>query len=69
MTSLTSKETIEAKRSFERFAEQHGVRIEHYHCDNGRFADNDFKADVPTATHLLRHKCSLPEWDCREGYP
>mgnify|MGYP006201056313 CR=1 FL=1 len=33
MTSLTSKETIEAKHSFERFAEQHGVRIEHYHCD------------------------------------
>ena len=44
MTSLTSKETIEAKRSFEQFAEQHGVRIEHYHCDNGHFADNDFKA-------------------------
>jgi len=44
MTSLTSKETIQAKRSFERFAEQHGIRIEHYHCDNGHFADNDFKA-------------------------
>ncbi len=35
MTRLTSEETIEAKRAFEHFAEQHGVRILHYHCNNG----------------------------------
>jgi hypothetical protein len=43
MTRLTSEETIEAKRALEHFAEQHGVRILHYHCNNGRFADNAFK--------------------------
>jgi hypothetical protein len=43
ISRLTSEETIEAKRAFEHFAEQHGVRILHYHCDNGRFADNAFK--------------------------
>ncbi len=43
MTKLTSEETMEAKQAFEHFAEQHSVRILHYHCDNGGFADNAFK--------------------------
>jgi hypothetical protein len=43
MTKLISEETIEAKQAFEHFAEQHGVRILHYHCDNGQCADNAFK--------------------------
>ncbi len=43
MTSnLTSSETIDAKRAFERFAAKHSVKIAHYHCDNGRFADTAF---------------------------
>jgi len=42
MQSLTSEETYAAKRAFERFAKQHGVTIQHYHADNGRFADNMF---------------------------
>ena len=43
---LTTDETIDAKHAFERVAEQHGVRILHYHCDNGRFADKAFVDDV-----------------------
>ena len=44
MTSnLTGKETVDAKHAFERFAAEHGVRIAHYHCDNGRFADSLFR--------------------------
>jgi hypothetical protein len=43
MTKLTSEETIETKQAFEHFAEQHSIRILHYHCDNGQFADNAFK--------------------------
>jgi hypothetical protein len=43
MTRLTSEETIEAKQAFKHFAKQHGIRILHYHCINGRFADNAFK--------------------------
>ena len=42
MQSLTSDETYAAKRAFERFAKQHGIDIQHYHADNGRFADNMF---------------------------
>jgi hypothetical protein len=43
MTKLTSEEMMEAKCTFEHFAEQHGIRILHYHCNNGQFADNAFK--------------------------
>ncbi len=43
MTRLTSEETIEAKRAFEHFAKHQGIRIIHYHCNNGQMADNAFK--------------------------
>ena len=43
MTSLTSKETIEAKNSLEQFEADHGVQVKQYHADSGRFTDNEFK--------------------------
>ena len=43
---MTSKSTVEAKHAFETYAERSGVKVKHYHCDNGRFADNAFKNDV-----------------------
>jgi hypothetical protein len=39
----SSAETLAAKRAFKTFAAEHGVRIHHYHCNNGRFYDNAFK--------------------------
>ncbi len=42
MSNLTSAKTINTKHAFERFAAEHGVRIQHYHCNNGRFADSMF---------------------------
>ena len=39
---LTSEETVMAKHGFERSTDQRGVRITHYHADNGSFADNAF---------------------------
>ena len=39
---LTSEETVMAKHAFESSADQRGVKIIHYHADNGRFADNAF---------------------------
>jgi hypothetical protein len=43
---LTSKETVDAKHAFEAYARSFGLRIRHYHADNGRFADNAFLKDV-----------------------
>ncbi len=42
MTSLTSDETLQAKKAFERFAVDNEVTIQHYHYDNGRFAGKLF---------------------------
>lgn len=51
--ALTTQETIDAKHAFERVAEQHGVKISHYHCDNGRFADRAFMEDVRQAGQTI----------------
>ena len=45
-TSLSSLETEETKRAFEAFSKERGVRIQHYHADNGRFVDNLFIKSV-----------------------
>ena len=42
---ITSKETVMAKHAFESEAEQCGVKVLHYHADNGQFADNAFITD------------------------
>ena len=42
---ITSQETVMAKHAFEHSAEQCGVKITHYHADNGQFADNMFIQD------------------------
>ena len=42
---LTSEEMVMAKHAFERSADQCGVKITHYHADNGHFVDNAFIAD------------------------
>ena len=39
---ITSNETVQAKITFERYSEERGVHICHYHADNGRFADRAF---------------------------
>ncbi len=54
----SSEETIAAKRAFEAFAAEHGVKIQHYHCNNGRFFDNAFKQACHDARQQLTF-CSI----------
>ena len=54
-TALTSKETLEAKKAFEAYARAHGVTIQHYHADNGRFADNLFINDVKASHQTISY--------------
>ena len=49
----TSAETLGAKHAFETFAAEHGMKILHYHCDNGRFHDNAFKQACHDAQQQL----------------
>jgi hypothetical protein len=53
MLDLSAEETLKAKRAFEQFAGEHGVKIQHYHCDNGRFADNAFKQSCEQSRQRL----------------
>jgi len=57
----SSVETLAAKRTFETFPAEHGVKILHYHRDNGRFHEK--------TAHLLRRECPLPKWHCRALHP
>ena len=41
-----AQETVERKIHFEKYAETHKVKVQHYHADNGVFADNLFKQAV-----------------------
>ena len=52
---ITSEETVQAKHAFERAAEQRGVKILHYHADNGRFADNAFIVDCNAQRQSLSY--------------
>ena len=52
-SSLTSAETVQAKEAFESKSRDHGVRIEHYHADNGRFSDNAFRDHVKASGQSL----------------
>lgn len=45
-TSTSAAETMEAKVEFERYAATFGVRVRHYHADNGRFSDNEWRRHV-----------------------
>jgi hypothetical protein len=39
-------ETLEAKHAFERYGKSHGICIQHYHADNGQFAETKWLADL-----------------------
>ncbi len=47
--------TVATKHAFETFAAEHGIKIQHYHCNNGHFSDNAFKQ----ACHEQRQQCTF----------
>ena len=51
----TSAELLKAKMAFEGFASSCGVKVMHYHADNGRFADNDFVNDTKTQRQSITY--------------
>jgi hypothetical protein len=40
--STKGVQTLAAKRSFEAYSSSHGVKVQQYHADNGRFAEHLF---------------------------
>ena len=39
MRDLTTESTLAAKKEFEHLCAVQGVKVEHYHADNGRFSE------------------------------
>ena len=46
--TASAKETLEGKEAFERYLEHQGIRVQHYHADNGIFKANDWVLDCKT---------------------
>jgi hypothetical protein len=51
--TFSAEETLEAKQAFERYSATHGVKVLHYHADNGVFASDAWKADCARNTQTL----------------
>jgi len=51
--TTSAEETIEGKSKFEAYASSNGVEVQHYHADNGVFADNKFRQAVITSRQTL----------------
>jgi hypothetical protein len=51
--STNADETIQAEEAFERYANSHGIKIHHYHADNGRFAENKWTEHVKVSSQTM----------------
>jgi hypothetical protein len=51
--STTAEETIQAKEAFEQYAKSHQVVIQHYHADNGIFAEAEFLQSIEKANQTI----------------
>ena len=49
------EEILKTKAAFEAYARSLGVRIRHYHADNGRFTDKDFKQAIQDAGQSISY--------------
>ncbi len=58
MQDSSSNKTIKVKHAFKQFAADHSVKILHYHCNNGRFADNTFNNSCKQSRQRLTF-CSV----------
>ena len=53
MTEMNSEATVEAKLAFERVCNAHGVRVTHYHAENGLFDTKAFNASITKSQQTL----------------
>ena len=51
----SSHETLMAKQAFEGYCRSKGVRVQHYHADNGRFGDNAYKESVMKSRQTISY--------------
>jgi hypothetical protein len=49
----SSQDTLAAKQAFEAYARDRGVKVQHYHADNGRFVDNLWQDSITNAGQTM----------------
>ena len=49
-----AEETVEGKEAFERKAAEHGIKVKHYHADNGVFATKLWRSHCLVTIVLTR---------------
>ena len=54
-----AKETMQAKRAFEKVAATYDVKVKHYHADNEHFACQGFKDEVATCGQTIIPFCGV----------
>lgn len=54
-TSVDNLQTLEAKAAYEKYAHDHGVKISHYHTDNGIFAEKAFRNAVDNSNQTISY--------------
>ena len=45
-STLSSNDTLQAKKTFKRYNKSHGIKVIHYHADNGMFVDHPFIENI-----------------------
>jgi hypothetical protein len=61
----SEEENLMAEAEFEHHADTFGVKIIHFHADNGRFAEKVWKDDIGkkfSGTHVFRLRSPPPKW-------
>jgi hypothetical protein len=53
--STKGVQTLAAKRSFEAYSSSHGVKVQQYHADNGRFVST--YSSIPVRNWVRRYPC------------
>ena len=64
--STSQEETFKPKTAYKTLAGTHGVKVEAYQADNGRFAELDFRETIAEANQIITFLWSrfiLLEWN------
>jgi hypothetical protein len=68
--TLTSDDTVKAKKALENYAATYNIKVLHYHANNGHFADDAFCQDLQdnnqSINHVLRSQHTLAKWSGRK---
>jgi hypothetical protein len=68
--STGAEETVKGKQQFESYCASYGVKVQHYHADNVRFAEKLFIGAIEDHGQTISYcQHSLSKWHSGEAHP